>query len=394
MNTPLPDFDISWPARTNEVPKEVFVRPDLFERELERIFYGPEWHPVAHIGEVPNPGDFKTFFIGKVPLIINRGQDGKVRVFFNACAHRGNQLETSSAGNKSEFECPYHRWLFSDTGALIGCPAEAEFAPGFERKQFPLAQPRMDIFCGLIFVTFSNKAPELNDFLDGCNDTLAAALGGNERLKLLGYQKVRYRTNWKAYNDNDGYHGALLHTAFRMLNFQGGKGRQYATRVRGHTCIEGQLAVPQTSMLKDKSVIEFHGPDTPPAARVVELFPTFVVTKHLDSISLRFAIVQSVDEVEVHYAYFSHLDDSPELANHRMRQSSNLLGPCGLISMEDASVFHRVHIGNNTPGNVVFQKGVKTITGLDYEVQQNDETGNIPRWEYYRRVMGFLRQAS
>ena len=388
------DFGIHWPAQTNEVPKEVFTRADIFDAELRKIFYGPEWHPVAHTGELPNPGDFKTYFVGKVPLIINRGPDGEIRVFFNACAHRGNQLETSGAGNKSEFECPYHRWLFSNKGELIGCPAEAEFAPGFTRKDFGLAQPRMEIIKGLIFVTFSDQTPDMNTFLEGCNKTLADALGGDGRLKLLGYQKVRYRTNWKAYNDNDGYHGALLHTAFRILNFQGGQGRQYATRERGHTCMEGALSLPNTKLLHDLSVIRSLGPEHLRGTNVVELFPTFVITKHLDSVSLRFAIVHSVDEIEVHYAYFSHLDDNAEMERHRMRQSSNLLGPCGLVSMEDASVFHRIHIGNHTPGNVVFQKGVKTVTGLEYEAKLNDETGNIPRWEYYRRAMGFARQTA
>ena len=102
MNKPIPNFDMLWPAGTNEVPKEVFTRADIFEEELKQIFYGPEWHPVAHTGEIPNNGDFKTYFVGKVPLIINRGMDGEVRVFFNACAHRGNQLETAGAGNKTE----------------------------------------------------------------------------------------------------------------------------------------------------------------------------------------------------------------------------------------------------------------------------------------------------
>jgi hypothetical protein len=26
------------------------------------------------------------------------------------------------------------------------------------------------------------------------------------------------------------------------------------------------------------------------------------------------------------------------------------------------------------------------------DVKQNDETGNLPRWEHYRKVMGFKRE--
>ena len=92
--------EVRWPAALNAVPKEVFWREDVFQRELERIFYGPWWHPVGHCGEIPERGDFKTFFVGGVPLLISRGADNEVRVFFNACAHRGTQIETAAHGNR------------------------------------------------------------------------------------------------------------------------------------------------------------------------------------------------------------------------------------------------------------------------------------------------------
>jgi hypothetical protein len=145
------------------------------------------------------------------------------------------------------------------------------------------------------------------------------------------------------------------------------------------------------SVLKDKSLIEFKGQDPAVGSRIVSLFPTFVSTKHLDVINLRFATPIDAATVEVHYAYFAHQDDDEDMVRHRLRQSSNLLGPCGLISMEDASIFHRIHIGNHTPGSAIFQKGVHDPLKLESEFLQNDESGNLPRWEYYRSVMGFER---
>ena len=383
-----------WSTNYNEIPKEVFTRTDIFEAELERIFYGAEWHPVAHVGEIPNSGDFKTFSLGEVPLLIARDADSEVRVFYNACSHRGNQVEAQPCGNKLEFECPYHRWLFNAKGELAGCPNEREFTPEFKRENYPLKQPRTEIFKGLVFVTLSDQTPSLEEFLADIKLTLAETMGGDGRLNLIGYQRVIYKTNWKAYADNDGYHAPLLHRAFQMLNWQGGKGRQYATRDRGHMGFESELTVASgTSLLRDPSLIAFKGVDPSKGSRVIELFPFFIATKHLDTINLRFAIARSVDETEVHYAYFHHLDDDEDLVRHRVRQSSNLLGPCGLVSMEDASVFHRIHVGNHTPGKVAFQKGVSDPEELSFDFKQNDETGNLPRWEYYRRVMGFERSA-
>jgi anthranilate 1,2-dioxygenase large subunit len=383
---------IEWSEHINEVPKEVFVREDVYRVELERIFYGPQWHPIAHESEIPNNGDYKTVSHAGVPLLVARGQDGVVRVFYNSCSHRGNQVETAPMGNKKEFECPYHRWLFSTEGKLIGCSNEREFSPGFDRKDYPLAQPRTSSFYGLIFITMSPETEELDEFLGDLKKTLMELMAGDGRLKLLGYQKVRYDTNWKAYTDNDGYHAPLLHQAFSLLNWQGASGRQYTATKRGHIGFEAGLSVAsQQTVLKDPTLIEYRGSSHAIGSRLVNMFPTFVATKHLDVINLRFATALGLEKVEVHYAYFAHADDDEEMVHHRLRQSSNLLGPCGLISMEDASIFHRMHIGNKTPGVATFQKGVKDTNEIPTEMTQNDETGQLPRWEYYREIMGFER---
>jgi phenylpropionate dioxygenase-like ring-hydroxylating dioxygenase large terminal subunit len=394
MNAPtLFGPPVRWPAKLNEVPKEIFDREDVFQRELERIFYGPEWHPVAHLGEIPNPGDFKTFHVGERPLLVVHSQDGQVRVFYNACSHRGTLLETTTRGHKTEFECPYHRWLFDSTGALRGCPGKDDFAPSFRQEDYGLEQLRTAIVGGLIFTTLHPDTPDIDAWLGRTKPALLQLLGGDGRLRLLGYQKVSYDCNWKAYVDNDGYHAPLLHLAFKMLNWQGGGGTQFATE-NGHLAFQSELKVPNNpGFLRDPSLIEFRGTHTSKGSVIVALNPLTVMTKHLDMINVRFAVARSLLKTEVHYAYFAHADDDEAMVTHRLRQSSNMLGPCGMVSMEDASIFLRVQQGNRTPGNAVFQKGVKRERGdiwLDFK--QNDEAGNLPKWEYYRRVMGFERE--
>lgn len=381
---------VSWPDRVNRVPKEIFVRQDVFEEELQRIFYGNEWIPVAHEGEIPNEGDFKTFSIGRVPLIIARHSDGQARVFFNSCAHRGNQVEMAASGNKARFECPYHRWLFNTKGELVGCPAKpGDFSPGFAKEKYPLAQPRTAIVSGWIMVTFGADTPPIDEYLDGLHDAIADIFCGDGRLRLLGYQKVILKANWKFFTDNDAYHAPLLHKAFRMLNWQGGKGQQIAY-ARGHRRFVNALTLPKgDTFLRDRSLIEFRGKDLTKGSATVRLFPIAAAVTHLDSIGIRFANPISVDETEVHYAYFCHADDDEEMIRHRVRQSSNLLGPCGMVSMEDVAVFHRLHIGSETPGDAVFQKGVKDEYSIPTEFDQNDETANLPTWQHYRKVMGF-----
>lgn len=384
---------ISWPNKINHVPKEIFVRTDVFEEELKRIFYGEEWHAVAHEAEIPEKGDFKTVKIGRVPLLVTRDKDDEINVLFNACSHRSTQIETAPSGNKLKFNCPYHQWTFDPKGNLIGCPARpGDFPDSFRREDYPLKRPRVGIVHGLIFVTFSPDTPSLDDYLSGWHDQIAQTMGGDGRLRLLGYQKVVFKANWKAYSDNDSYHAPLLHAAFRLLQWQGGRGIQWADE-RGHRGFTTALTLPSgETTLKDGSLIAYLDKDAKPKSISAHLFPATSLVKHLDSIGIRFANPLSADETELHYAYFSRIDDDEEMTEHRLRQSSNLLGPCGMVSMEDAAVFHRLHIGSHTPGSAIFQKGVKDESVMPTEFSQNDEASNLPGWERYRQIMGYAKE--
>src|SRR4051812_10640430 len=161
------DVAVHWPAAYNTLPKDIFHRRDVYDAELARIFYGPEWHPLAHRSEIPNKGDFKTLQIGEAPVLIVHGDDGKVRVFYNSCPHRGTQLQICARGHAKEIECPYHRWLFSLKGDLVGAPGIAEFSTNFKKEDFGLRELRSGEYCGLTFATCSDAAPDLTEFMRG-----------------------------------------------------------------------------------------------------------------------------------------------------------------------------------------------------------------------------------
>ncbi|MEL0082296.1 MAG: aromatic ring-hydroxylating dioxygenase subunit alpha [Gammaproteobacteria bacterium] len=384
-----------WPKAINEVPKEIFLREDIYQLELEKLFNGPLWHPVAHVSEVPNPGDYKTSYLGEVPILVIHGEDGQVRVFQNACTHRGTMLVTGFMGNKPEFECPYHRWIFDGTGALRVCPGDDNFPEDFNKQKFHLEEITTENFLGLLFITLDpQNAPPLLDTLGRTAEHLEQTLGGDGRLKLLGYQKVTYNANWKAYRDNDGYHPPLLHAAFRLLNWQGGGGF-CAVEKNGNLALVSQLKESEKNgFLKDESILDFKGVDPSQGSYVILPSLLTVATKHLDMINIRFPMPRGVNQTEVHWAYFAHEDDDEEMVKHRLNQSSNLLGPSGLVSLEDAAVFHRIQKAATTsPSSSYFLKGI--VEGMDpYNGAQNDEVANTVWWEYYRDQMGFPRNTS
>ncbi|TYB41067.1 aromatic ring-hydroxylating oxygenase subunit alpha [Actinomadura chibensis] len=368
-----------------DLPKEIFADEVVYQEELRRIFNGPFWHPVAHRAELREPGAFKTTWLGGVPLLVTLGEDGEVRAFVNTCTHRGTLLEQRATGVAAEFECPYHRWLFDNQGCFRGAPGQRDFRADFDAGDYALRALRVAELAGLVFVTRDPAAPSLEAFLAEAASPLRDCMLDDGRLTLLGYQKVVYRTNWKTYFDNDFYHAPLLHTGFRLLGWQGGSGKVITTRPVGHLCVEYQSRpYVDNGYLADTSVVEFRGDDD--RARVVALRPVTVVTKHLDTINVRFARPLGVDRTEVHYAFFGHQDDSPEYAAHRVRQASNLLGPSGFITIEDAAVFNRVQ---KTAGDDGYQRFVKGADRPPEQATQNDELANTIGWAYYREVMGF-----
>ncbi|WP_372724950.1 aromatic ring-hydroxylating dioxygenase subunit alpha, partial [Immundisolibacter sp.] len=218
-NTQFVQDLVTFPAKANAVPKTLYESAEIYQLELERLFYGPHWHPVAHTGEIRESGDYKTFYIGEVPILITRLADGGVGVFHNACAHRGTMLVPEVRGNAAEFQCPYHRWLYDNGGNLRGVPGDDDFPEDFCKADFGLRKIRFEIFAGLIFATLDDNAAPLSEQLGEIAEPLRESLGGDGRLKLLGYQKVIYNANWKTYRDQDGYHPPLLHAAFKLLNW-------------------------------------------------------------------------------------------------------------------------------------------------------------------------------
>ncbi|MGE0114436.1 MAG: aromatic ring-hydroxylating dioxygenase subunit alpha [Steroidobacteraceae bacterium] len=379
-----------WPEKFNQVPNEVFQRQDIYDEEVKRFFWGPEWHPLCHRAEIPNPGDYKAIDLGEnTPVLFLHGEDGKIRAFLNVCPHRGVKLKMCNRGHTKDFECPYHRWTFSTTGKLLAAPGEANFPPSFKKENYGLHEIRMAEVSGLLFVTLSDKTPELGSYLTGVQQYIENALGDG-RLKLLGSQKVRYQTNWKEWNDNEGYHAPLLHAAFRMMKWGGGKG--FTIQTERHNALDAELTEADAAdFLSDAELVKYFKEPSGRKLRstVVPLFPLSTVVRHLNIINIRYAIPRGLHETDIHFTYFAHVDDDEDLVRHRIRQSSNLIGPSGLISLEDAAAFNRQHLGSASPWVVEFQRGVTDRPPGPGTFNQNDEAPNLVKWAYYKKVMGF-----
>lgn len=115
---------------------------------------------------LPSPGDFVTHDLSGVPLLVVRGDDGKVSAFFNVCRHRGTRVEDLPCGQgKKAFVCPYHSWSYARDGHLLGIPHGDGFA-GLDKAARGLVRVPAGEAAGLVWVRMSRATSEADADLD------------------------------------------------------------------------------------------------------------------------------------------------------------------------------------------------------------------------------------
>jgi len=60
------------------VPYWVYQDADNYQREMRRIFEGDTWNFVALEADLASAGDFRTNFVGELPVIVVRDADGRI----------------------------------------------------------------------------------------------------------------------------------------------------------------------------------------------------------------------------------------------------------------------------------------------------------------------------
>lgn len=194
---------------------ETYLDPAVFEQEMVRIFES-WWMYVGHVSEVAEPGDYKTGFMGRQPIIVSRDRSGEIHVLLNTCRHRGNAVCREDYGNSMAFRCPYHGWTYANDGRLIGVTGRVRYPPGFtDRIDGLISAPRVGIRRGLIFASLSDRVPDFDEYLGPAHkyiDLWADASVGAE-FRLSRPSVLQFRANWKTLMENlaDGYHARFTH---------------------------------------------------------------------------------------------------------------------------------------------------------------------------------------
>lgn len=409
--------DIDWRVRDDRVHTSLYLDPAIFEAEFEHI-WNRTWVWVAHESEIAKPGDFKSTFVGRQPVLVTRDESGEIHVMLNRCRHRAAAVCETERGNASSFTCPYHGWTYELNGRLKVVPFSDGYSDCLDKAEFPLARLRVGVYRGLVFASANPDGGSLEEHLGGARAWIDAFMdhqGAGYPLRVAGQHRFDYRGNWKIQLENttDFYHFPLVHGSF-IASVQGSaatalralptKPTAYCRSLgNGHSVAvstpdageKGRL-IPASVDALVKSLTQQVGEEV--AGRIVRsiggsgfnlnLFPNLA----LSGTFLRELRPIAVDRSEVRHIALA-MDGAPTEANRfRLRIHEQFQGQGGFGTPDDVEVWERVQRGARAGKDlwILLNRGLnrerETSPG-ERTAHLTDETGMREAYSMWKRMM-------
>ena len=403
-----------WPADgVARVPYRLFSDEEIYALEQQRIFKGPVWHYLCLEIEIPELGDYKTTHVGDTPVVVTRGEGGAVHAMVNRCAHKGALVCLKERGNAKTLSCVYHAWTYDLEGQLKGVAfrngikGNGGMPDDFDVKKHRLQPLRVQTLHGLVFGTFSDEVPPVDEWL---GETMMHYVRRNfgRRLKLLGTHSQLSHNNWKLYAENvrDSYHATLLHTFYttfkvNRLDMDGGIVIADGTPWH-HVSYAKRSTLDESSEYVDSKVHSAQYESKLEAPNLLNswnefedgithiihaVFPTLTFHFTLNSLAVRFFTPRGHDKTELFWIYLGYEDDTEEQERMRIMQG-NLTGAAGLVSLEDGCINEFVQRGTrgSSEHNAFMEMGGRTVESS--KASRATEVAIRGFWTGYKELMG------
>jgi anthranilate 1,2-dioxygenase large subunit len=404
---------LAWPEGLTRVPYWAFQREDVYRNEQQHIFQGKCWNYLCLEVDIPNPGDFRTTFVGDAPVIVTRAANGEIYGFENRCAHRGALICLDDhGGNKKAFTCVYHAWTYDLQGNLVGVAfkngvqGKGGMPPTFCMEEHSPCKLRIAVVHGLVFGSFSDDVLPIQDYLgEAIMARIERVFGGRKPVMIGRFTQV-LPNNWKLYMENvkDSYHASILHTFFTTfeINRLSQKGAVIVDRSGGHHVsysyidraagrdaeyAQQNIRSETEYRLADPSLLQgFEEFADGITLQILSVFPTFVLQQIQNSIAVRQIVPRGTGKTDLHWGILGFVEDSPEQRLARLKQA-NLVGPAGFISMEDGCVggFVQRGIAGAPNERAILEMGGASAESSDSRVTEASVRGF---WKAYRAKMG------
>jgi len=401
--------DRTWPAEEiSRVPYWLYTDAAVYQREQERIFGGPSWGYVALAAEIPNPGDFTRSALGERPVLVTRDEHGKLHALTNRCAHRGTLVCHAQRGNARTLMCPYHQWTYGLDGHLIAVPFRRGVGgQGGMPADFALDSRGLETLAvterhGVIFASTDRALPSLEDYLGETNLRWFDRVFDGRALRVLGYHRQRIEANWKLMFENikDPYHATLLHVflvSFGLFRADNPSATQMDALGRHSVLVSSrgeQKANADTAEMRSfRGNLRLEDPrlldvvrEFPGAPTVVmqTIWPNLIVQQQSNTLAMRQIVPQGPRAFELHWTFFGYEDDDEEMTLRRLRQA-NLMGPAGLVSIDDSEVIELAQRGiDGADGAAEIVLGGRGVEDTEHMAT---EAAIRAFYAHYRRVM-------
>jgi choline monooxygenase len=287
------------------IPAPWYFDPRIELLECDSVF-AANWQVVGRADQVGQPGQFFTIDVNRDPLLIARGDDGKLRAFYNVCRHHAAAVVREVSGCAKQFRCPYHGWTYGNDGALKGM-VEFEGVCNFDRKENGLVPVRVDTWENFVFVNLDGTAAPLHEFL-GNVPSLVAPIKITEKLHYFDRRIYTLKCNWKVYADNyldGGYHVPHAH-----------KGLSSVVEYTKYTIENFERSCLQSSPLDASTAADSAiGSTRQGHAFYLWIYPNFMINAYSGVMDTNLVLPLGVDQCAVIFDYY-FADVSPAAAGH------------------------------------------------------------------------------
>ena len=324
------------------VDSRIYTEQDIYEEEKEKLFR-PSWIIACHESEIPNAHDYRLFdHPAGVPLIIIRGDDNKVRAFYNICPHRGNTVLYDPAGNAKRMTCIFHAWSFDSRGECIDISREEQgYQKRFSKKDASMREVKCEMgFGGFAWVNIDDNCGPLKDFIGDALNILEPHM--QEPLEVFHYNRAIVNTNFKLWHDtNSEFYHDFVHYFNRITGMlqPGYFDRKYTGYPNGHATV-GSMNI-QYDKYEGSKVRSVGWPGLAPGGwYMVDLFPGMTYNLRTSVLRIDTAIPLGPNKVAIEFRGLGLKSDTPEMRAQRIFDHNTIWGPFGRNLHEDLLAVH------------------------------------------------------
>ena len=116
------------------------------------------------------------------------------------------------------------------------------------------------------------------------------------------------------------------------------------------------------------------------------VWPNLIIQQQSNTLAARQLVTRGPETFDLIWTFFGYADDDDEMTARRLRQA-NLMGPAGLVSVDDSEMMELQQrgVGEYREGAAVVELGGSDVADAPHMIT---ETAIRGFYRYYRKVMG------